>query len=445
MALPVVAIVGRPNVGKSSLLNRLVGRRISIVDPTPGVTRDRVSAPCPLEPASPDSEEAPYVELVDTGGMGVDDPDRLTEHIEGQIAYAIREAELILFVMDAREGVLPLDRRVAETLRRQDADVLLIANKVDSPQMVTDVADLYGLGFGDPLSVSATEGHGLGELIETMRDRLGDRLGRAEGEPVMKLAVVGKRNAGKSTFVNALAGEDRVIVAETPGTTRDSVDVTVDVGGRRVTVIDTAGVRKKSRTPAGVEYYSRHRALRSVRRADVVLLMTDASVAVSQVDKELAGQVIEQYKPVVLVVNKWDLAGGVAEGEDYVEYFAKKFPELSYAPVSLTVASEGTNVEETVDLAGQLFAQAQTRVPTGRLNAVVEQIVASRQGGSGSHRPKVYYASQVGTCPPTVVCFVNDLAAFDRSYQRFILNRLRDHLPFAEVPIRLIFRPRRRE
>ncbi|MGC9453317.1 MAG: ribosome biogenesis GTPase Der [Phycisphaerae bacterium] len=442
MALPVVAIVGRPNVGKSSLLNRLVGRRISIVDPTPGVTRDRVSAPCPLEP---DVEDGDYVELVDTGGMGVDDPDRLTEHIEGQIGYAIREADLILFAVDAREGVLPLDERVAETLRRSDADVLLVANKVDSEDMVTDVGELHRLGFGEPLSVSALQGTGIDTLLAEMRKRLAGRSGRAEAEPVMKIAVVGKRNAGKSTFVNALAGEDRVIVSETPGTTRDSVDVTVGLDGSRVTVIDTAGVRKKSRTPGGVEFFSRHRALRSVRRADVVLLMIDASVQVSQVDKELAGQIIEQHKPVVLVVNKWDLAAGVAEGQDYAEYFAKKFPELSYAPISLTAAKDGTNVVETVRLAGELFAQAQTRVPTGKLNEVVEEIMELQQSSAGSRRPKVYYASQVETCPPTIVCFVNDMALFDRSYQRFVLNRLRERLPFAEVPIRLVFRQHRRE
>ncbi|MFW6066238.1 MAG: ribosome biogenesis GTPase Der [Planctomycetota bacterium] len=442
MALPVVAIVGRPNVGKSSLLNRLVGRRISIVDPTPGVTRDRVSSPCPLQS---DVEDGDYVELVDTGGMGVDDPDMLTEHIEGQIGYAIREADLILFTVDAREGVLPLDERVAKTLRRSDADVLLVANKIDSEDMVTDVGELHRLGFGEPMSVSALQGVGVDELLSEMRRRLAGRAGRAESEPTMKLAVVGKRNAGKSTFVNALAGENRVIVSETPGTTRDSIDVTVDLDDQRVTVIDTAGVRKKSRTPGGVEFFSRHRALRSVRRADVVLLMIDASVEISQVDKELAGQVIEQHKPVVLVVNKWDLAAGVAEGQDYAEYFSKKFPELSYAPISLTIAEDGTNVAETVRLAGELYAQAKTRVPTGKLNEVVEEIMELQQSSAGSRRPKVYYASQVETCPPMIVCFVNDMALFDRSYQRFVLNRLRERLPFAEVPIRLVFRQHRRE
>lgn len=442
MALPIVAIVGRPNVGKSSLLNRLVGRRISIVDPTPGVTRDRISSPCPLQAGVEDGD---YVELVDTGGMGVDDPDRLTEHIEDQIAYAIREAELILFVVDAREGVLPLDERVAQTLRRRNAEVLLVANKVDSDEMVTDIGDLHRLGFGDPLSVSALQGLGANELLAEIHRRLAGRTTGAEAEPVMKLAVVGKRNAGKSTFVNALAGEDRVIVSETPGTTRDSVDVTVEVDEQRLTIIDTAGVRKKSRSSGDLEYYSRHRSLRSIRRADVVLLMIDASLAISQVDKELAGQIIEQHKPVVLVVNKWDLAAGVAEGQDYAEYFAKKFPELSYAPISLTVASEGANVAETVRLAFELFSQAQTRVPTGQLNEVVQEIMELQQSSAGAQRPKVYYASQVETCPPTIVCFVNNMALFDRSYQRFVLNRLRERLPFAEVPIRLVFRQHRRE
>ncbi len=442
MALPIVAIVGRPNVGKSSLLNRLVGRRISIVDAMPGVTRDRVSAPCALEPGV---EDGAYVELVDTGGMGVDDPDMLTEDIEGQIGYAIREAALILFVVDARDGVLPLDEQVARTLRGSNSEVTLVANKVDSDEMVTDVGELNRLGFGEPVAVSAIQGLGIDELLSDMRRRLAEKAGQAEPEPVMKLAVVGKRNAGKSTFVNALAGFDRVIVSETPGTTRDSVDVTVEVDGRRVMVIDTAGVRKKSRTADDVEYYSRHRALRSVRRADVVLLLIDATVEVSQVDKELAGQIMEQHKPVVLVVNKWDLAREAAEAEQYAEYFSKKFPELSYAPISLTVAETGENVAETVRLAGQLFEQVKTRVPTGQLNEVMEEILELQQQSAGKRRPKVYYISQVGTCPPTIVGFVNDLALFDPSYQRFVLNRLRERLPYSEVPIRLIFRPRGRE
>jgi len=444
MSLPVVAIVGRPNVGKSSLLNRLVGRRIAIVDPTPGITRDRVSAPLPIsEPGGKDSP-GKYVELVDTGGMGVEDADDLTGRVEGQIAYALASAAMILFVVDAREGLTPLDRHVAERLRRQDKPVVLVANKFDSDQQLAEIHELYSLGFGEPMAVSAAQGKGIAPVLDAIRERLASAAD-VPSEPVMKLAIVGKRNAGKSTFINALAGEQRVIVSEKPGTTRDSVDVTVNVGGRSFMLIDTAGMRKGQKHEGGLDFYTHHRAMRAIRRADVVAMLIDASLPVSKVDKNLAGEIALQFKPVVLVVNKWDLARSAAAGEDYAEYLAKMFPELSFAPISLTVATEGTNVSETIRLAEQLFEQANTRVPTGRLNEEFERIKAQRGPSHkpGTRPPKILYVSQIGTAPPTIVCFVNDVASFDASYQRFILNQLRERLPFAEVPIRLLLRPRR--
>jgi GTP-binding protein len=275
---------------------------------------------------------------------------------------------------------------------------------------------------------------------------LGELPAEAPSQPVMKLAIVGKRNSGKSTFINSLAGEQRVIVSEVPGTTRDSVDVRVELGGRTFMLIDTAGVRKRKKLASDIEFYSLHRAMRSIRRADVVALLIDASVPVSQVDKDLAGQIAEQYKPVVLVVNKWDLAAGRAAGEDYQEYFDKVFPELSFAPISLTSAITGQNVRQTIRLAEQLFKQAQTRVPTHALNEAIQEALQTRAPGhkGGAKSPKLYYASQVDTCPPTIVCFVNDVRAFDQTYQRFLVAQLRQRLPFAEVPLRLFFRPRQR-
>ena len=443
MGLPAVAIVGRPNVGKSSLLNALVGRRIAIVDPTPGVTRDRISAPCSVGGGG---EEGPYVELVDTGGMGIEDTDDLTDDVESQIAYAVAEAALVLFLVDAREGLVPLDILVAQRLRRAKTPVILIANKIDQANLPSEIGEFFRLGFGEPLAISAAHAAGLGELIEAVRERLDERLGEAPDASVMKLAVVGKRNAGKSTFINALAGQERVIVSETPGTTRDSVDVRIELAGRSLMLIDTAGVRKRRKLSGDIEFYSRHRALRSIRRADVVILMIDASVPVSQVDKNLAGQIAEAFKPVLLVVNKWDLARERAVGDAYAEYFAKTFPEFSYAPVSLTVSTEGDNVRQTVQLAEQLFRQSQTRVGTGRLNEVVADIVRLRGPShkSGTRPPKILYASQVATGPPTIVLFVNDTRSFDRGYQRFLINQFRQRLPFAEIPIRLLLRPRHR-
>ena len=442
MGLPIVAIVGRPNVGKSSLLNCLVRRRISIVAATPGVTRDRVSAPYQVA----DGPEGPvFVELVDTGGMGIEDVDQLTDHVESQISYAVSAATLVLLVVDARDGVMPLDRVAAERLRHQDKPVILVANKIDQANLASEIGEMHRLGFGEPMAISATHRNGIAELTDAIAERL-EHLPPCEPEKtVMKLAVVGKRNAGKSTFINALAGQDRVIVSKTPGTTRDSVDVTIELGGRAFTLIDTAGVRKRKSFSGDIEFYSYHRAMRSIRRADVVAMLIDASVPVSQVDKALAAEIAEQFKPVILVVNKWDLAKGAAEGEDYAEYLAKTFPQLRYAPISLTTASKGTNVRQTIVLAEQLFDQACTRIGTGELNSIFEDIVSLRGPShkAGTKPPKILYVSQISTGPPTIVCFVNDVRSFDLTYQRFIVNQLRERTPLAEVPIRLILRRRR--
>ncbi|MCY2930804.1 MAG: ribosome biogenesis GTPase Der [Planctomycetota bacterium] len=443
MGLPIVAIVGRPNVGKSSLLNCMVGRLISIVDPTPGVTRDRVSSPLALG----EGDDARYVELVDTGGMGIEDHDNLTAQVEAQIDFGLRSAALILFVVDARDGLMPLERHVAARLRKQDKPVILVANKIDTPNLSTEIGELNALGFGEPMSVSAVAELGITALLERVEKLMRGVAGQAPPEAAMKIAVVGKRNAGKSTFINALAGEQRVIVSETPGTTRDSVDVNLELDGRSVTVIDPAGLRKHQKQNSdSIEFYSRHRALRSIRRADVVLMMMDASVSLSQVDKELAGVIAEEFKPVVLVVNKWDLAAGAATAEDYLDYLAKMLPQIAYAPMSLTKAKEGVNVHETVDLAWQLLGQSRTRLGTGELNTVMHQILTERGPShkGGTKVPKVLYVSQVATEPPTIVCFVNDVRSFDYRYERYLINRLRETTPFAEVPIRLLFRGRRR-
>ncbi len=442
MSLPLVAIVGRPNVGKSSLLNCLAGRRIAIVDATPGVTRDRIEVPIALG----EGEQARWFRLVDTGGVGIVDSDRLTDHVEQQIQFGIDRADLILFLIDAREGLTPLDNHVANRLRKADKPVILIASKVDTEGLVSEIGELAGLGFGEPMDISAIHHRNIPELLDRIGEHLGETASAAIDEPVMKLAIVGKRNAGKSTFINALAGEERVIVSETPGTTRDSVDVTVQLDGRTFTVIDTAGVRKRRKLDGDIEFYSQHRALRSVRRADVVAMLIDASVPVSQVDKDLAGQIIEHHKPVVLVVNKWDLAQDQATGEEFADYLGEVFPSLRFAPISLTTAVEGVNVRETIALAENLYQQARTRVTTSQLNTAIEEIVQQRGPShkAGTRRPKIYYASQVDVAPPSIVVFVNDLRSFDTSWQRFLLNQLRERLPFAEVPIRLVFRSSRR-
>ncbi|MCE5328544.1 MAG: ribosome biogenesis GTPase Der [Planctomycetaceae bacterium] len=441
MSLPIVAIVGRPNVGKSSLLNALVGKRISIVDATPGVTRDRISSPCPIAIGT----EERYIELVDTGGMGIEDADKLTDHVEAQIAFAVASASLILFVVDAREGLTTLDRHVAVELRKQNMPVLLLANKIDQVNLTTELAEMNGLGFGEPLPISAAHQQGVTDLMAAIAKIIGPMAPDEIPQPVMKLAVVGKRNAGKSTFINALAGQERVIVSEVPGTTRDSVDVSIEIDGRQFMVIDTAGLRKRKSLADDIEFYSYRRAVRSVGRADVVALMIDASVKISQVDKDMSGLIAEQFTPVVIIVNKWDLARGKAAAEDYDDYLNKVLPELSYAPISMTTAVSGDNVRRTVELAEQLYTQANTRMSTAKLNETIKEITTLRGPShkSGTKPPKILYASQIAVAPPTIVCFVNDVRSFDDNYQRFLLARLRETTPFSEVPVRLLFRQRR--
>ncbi len=438
MGLPVVAIVGRPNVGKSSLLNCLTGRRIAIVDATPGVTRDRISTPLPI---GTDPER--YVELVDTGGYGIEDTDNLTDEITGQIDYAMTAASLILFVVDAREGVTPLDKAVAERLRHADRPVILVANKVDSFNTLTEQGELHALGFGKPMVISATHQLGTDALLEVIAERVGSAA-EAEDEPIMKLAIVGKRNVGKSTFINALAGTDRVIVSEIPGTTRDSVDVRFEMDGRALLAIDTAGVRKKSKLADDIEYYSRHRAMRSIRRADVVMLMFDAVEPVGKVEKQLAAYISGLYKPTVFVVNKWDLVPEDVTRDEYGPYLTRILPELSYAPIIFTSADGGDGIGEAIGLAGELFNQARRRVPTSELNIAFEEIVAAHAPRAKlTHKyPKIYYVTQIATAPPTLAVFVNNVDSFEPAFRRYLINQLRLRLPFPEVPIRLIFRPK---
>ena len=437
MPLPIIAIVGRPNVGKSSLFNMLAGRRTAIVEPTAGVTRDRITTICDINEK--------YFELVDTGGHGIVDRDDLSDHVERQIEYAIQKADIVLFVVDAREGLMPLDQNTAELLRPFHDRVRLVANKVDEPHMSAQTGEFIKLGFGEPITVSAANGSGrwsLTELIEECLAHSGDEI---PADPIMKIAVVGKRNAGKSSFINALAGEDRVIVSEVPGTTRDSIDVRFVKDNRTFVAIDTAGVRKKNKIQDDVEFYSHLRATAAIQRADVVLFLIDSTVKISQVDKRLGKLITGEHKPCILVVNKWDKVKSLASSDDYGDYLGKVLPEMDYAPVAFTSAISGRNLQSTVDLATQLFKQANTRVGTGKLNQILQQAISTNLPSPkrGQKSPKFHYATQVTTRPPTIVVFVNSASLVTQNYQRFLLNRFRESLPFDEIPIRLTFRSRR--
>ena len=438
MALPTVAIVGRPNVGKSAMLNWLARERISIVDPTPGVTRDRVSAIV--------AEDDVYFELVDTGGFGIPERDELGEHVEQQIFFAVQQADLVLFVVDVRAGVAALDRRVSELLRQHDRPVILVANKADTPADEPAAAEFFPLGFGQPIVVSVLHRMNRAGLVEAILGRL-QGVGERPDEPAVKLAIVGRRNVGKSTFINALAGQQRVIVSEMPGTTRDSVDVRFERAGRTFVAIDTAGLRKRRKLADGVEFYSQVRTHNSIRRCDVVLLLIDATERIGEVDKKLAAFIQEQCKPCVLVVNKWDLAQGRATVEDYSEYLLKTLPGLDFAPIALTTATRSEKIDDTIRLAESLFRQARTRVSTGELNRAVEQALGERPPAvrRRTKRPKVYYATQVSVAPPTLVFFINDPTLIDDQYRRFLVRRFRELLPFVEVPMRLLFRSHRQQ
>ena len=435
MALPVVAIVGRPNVGKSSLLNALAGRRISIVEPTAGVTRDRVTAVVEFDER--------YFELVDTGGYGIDDQEDLTDLIKDQIAAALDRADLVIFVVDITDGVTALDQKMAQLLRRRRLKLLLVANKADTPAQENLAGELFRLGCGEPICVSALHRRNRTELLERILEQLVGLDAQPPRDAEMKLAVVGKRNVGKSTFINALAGEQRVIVSEVPGTTRDSIDVRFEINGRHLLAIDTAGLRKKGKmAQQSIEFYSYTRALRSVRRADVVLLFLDAAADISHVDKKLAHYIAEQYKPCIIVVNKWDLAADLAHTDDYGDYITKMLPGLGYAPISFITATEAKNISELLELAHDLYRQASTTVTTSQLNKVL-QTITSERAPSSRHKiglPRIYYAVQVAANPPTLTLFVNRPSALDQNYRRFLVSRLRAMLPFSEVPIRLLLR-----
>ena len=438
MALPKIAIIGRPNVGKSSLLNALAGAMISIVEPTAGVTRDRVSTFI--------GRDERYFELIDTGGYGIVDSDQLSEHIEHQIFQAIESAQLVLFMVDIRDGLVPLDKKIAQLLRKNNLDVIGVANKADTARMFPAAGEFSKLGFGEFLCVSVKNNLNKAVLLDKIFDKIATLEPGRPAIPDMKVAIVGKRNAGKSTIVNAMAGTERVIVSQTPGTTRDAVDVRFEKDGKTIIVIDTAGVRKKRKMADSIEFYSYVRAERSIRRADVVLFIIDAAVPVSQVDKKLAKLIAQENKSCIIIINKWDLAKDSAATEDYQEYLTKVLPGLKYAPIAFTTATEAKNIQSVLDLTTEIFKQTTTWIPTVKLNKAFEIIKQEKIGTSRGRKkgwPKIYYATQIAINPITILMFVNKPDLFEENYRRFIVNRLRTLLPVEEVPIRLLARKHR--
>ncbi len=437
--IPKVVIVGRPNVGKSSLFNWLIEKRIAIEDPTAGVTRDRLVQRISLD--------GRVVDLVDTGGMGFDDPDGLTAQIDRQIESGLGEAAVVLLIVDVRSGLLPVDAEVARRVRRASAPVLLVANKADDPKFDTLAHEFEPLGFGPPLVVSVRQNRNRADLVEAILERLPEPWPDEPDEvdlPEMKLAMVGRRNVGKSTFVNALAHEERVITSPVAGTTRDSIDVRFEVDGHSFLAIDTPGLRRTKSRTTDLDFYSTHRAQRSIRRADVVLLFFDATEPIGKVDKQLAETITEETKPVVFVVNKWDLYAADVKRKEWADYLRDTFRTMPWAPIAFVTAKSGRNVKAVIDTAQRLFRQSRTRVPTARLNTVLRDVVeANRPPSDTRGRPvRLFYATQVEAAPPTIVISTSAPRSVSEPYKRYLLNAFRKSLPFEEVPIRLLVRGR---
>lgn len=438
MKLPHVAIVGRPNVGKSSLLNCFAGERISIVEETPGVTRDRVSTIVFHNDVS--------MEIVDTGGIGIIDREDLAADIDRQIDLALINADLIVLVVDAQDGLCPLDKEIATRLREtrelESRPILLVANKVDSLHHEDLALDFYALGLGDPLIVSALHGFGRSDLLDRIVAEI-PPTGEVDTQPVMRIAVVGRQNVGKSTYVNSMAREERCIVSEIPGTTRDAVDVRFEKDNREFVIIDTAGMKRRARLKGSIEFFSQARTQGAIRRADVVLFMLDASSEISRVDKRIADEIVRQGKASVLVVNKWDLTQGNVATESYEIYATDRMPGLSFAPMVFVTSKDGRNTQSPIDIAQHLFKSSRIRVGTGELNRVMDRIKNEHRPARVKGRePKIFYCTQVGSAPPTFVVFVNDPKLISKVYRRYIENRFREEFDFKEIPLRIFYRQR---
>lgn len=437
MSIPQVAIVGRPNVGKSSLFNWMVGRRLAIVDNVAGVTRDRMGQIVNYGDR--------YFELVDTGGIGINDVDDLDTEIELQIDFGIRSADMLIFVVDIREGLTALDQQIAKRFRSINKPILLVANKSDHQDLDAQATEFYQLGLGRVQPVSAQSGRHKDELIDFIHEHLPEKVDSDEvAEPEMKIAIVGRRNVGKSTFVNAITETPRMIVSDVAGTTRDSVDVRFELDGHTFVAIDTPGLRKNKSVRTDIEFYSTHRAKRSIRYADVVLMFFDSSSRLSKVDKQLVSYIEQNYKPCIFVVNKWDLMAEHMATERWADYLRDNFATLWNVPIAFITAKTGRNVKRLLSHAQMLFKQSTERVGTAELNKLIRRALEHHPPPlmSSKRRPKIYYASQIGSQPPTIVLKCNDPDSFNTTYRRYLLSVLRDQLSFGEVPIRLILEKR---
>ena len=432
---PLVALVGRPNVGKSTLFNRLVGARLAIVEDIPGTTRDRQYA---------DAEwQGRVFTVVDTGGLVLTTSDEIAAQVRAQAQVAIDEADVIVFIGDILDGLTGADADIADVLRRTQKPIILAINKADNTKRELNVHEFHALGLGDPLPISAIQGTGVGELLEAITRALPMLPPEEEEKPhVLHIALIGRTNVGKSSLLNRILGEERVIVSELPGTTRDAIDTTVRFHGQEIVLIDTAGIRRRGRIEGGIEKYSVLRALKAVNRADVVLLLLDAVDGVTAQDAHIAGYIREQAKSIIVLVNKWDLIEKDNSTQpQYEVYVRRELKFMPFVPLLFVSALTGQRVSQILPLALRINEQRQQRLSTEQINTILREATARHSPPSKyGTKLRFYYGTQVDVNPPTFVFFVNDERLVHFSYERYLENQIREHFKFEGSPLRLIFR-----
>jgi len=434
---PIVAIVGRPNVGKSTFVNRLIGSRESIVDDMPGVTRDRLYFDV-------EWNNVPFT-VIDTGGIVPGMEDEIMLSISSQVEIAAEQADVIIFLVDGSDGLTPVDEDVANMLRKTKKKIFLVVNKIDTPEKRNLINEFYALGLGEPHPISAMHGTGdVGDLLDEIIELLPEYKGEKEEEPI-KIAVVGRPNVGKSSLVNFFLGEERVIVSEVSGTTRDAIDTRLKVDGKDYILIDTAGIRKKGKVEYGVEKFSVDRSIKAIRRADVVLLMTDAVEGTTDQDKKIGNIIIDAGKAVIMPVNKWDLVE--SKTSTTVNEVSKKIrneaPHLDFAPILFISAKTGQRMNKIFPNIREVYEFSRKEIATSLLNRVINEAYALNPAPSEKgKRLKIYYSTQAGVAPPVFILFVNDKKLLSQSYERYLEKKLREAFGFVGVPIRLIVRER---
>ena len=440
MSKPIVAIVGRPNVGKSTFFNYLAGRRISIVEDTPGVTRDRIYTEVEWRNRK--------FTLIDTGGIEPYSEDKIMKQMKNQAEIAIETADVIIFMVDMKDGLTASDREVATMLRRSKKPVILAVNKVDKVgELPPEVYEFYNLGMDNLMPVSSIHGLGMGDLLDEVFKYFPDEAEEEYDEDVIKVAVVGKPNAGKSSLINKILGEERVIVSDIPGTTRDAIDTYVENEAGKFVFIDTAGIRRQSRITENIERYSTIRSWTAIERADVCLIMIDAVEGVTEQDTKIAGYAHEQGKASIIVINKWDLVEkSTGTLEEYRKNVLEKLGFMLYAPVIFISAKTGQRVDKIYELVKYVADQAALRITTGVLNDLLNEAIAIVQPPSDKgKRLKIYYMTQASVKPPTFVLFVNNMELMHYSYERYLENQLRKSFGFEGTPIRFLIREKGKE